>query len=126
MKADASKFKTIQEYVATFPESTQRILKQLHKTIRAAAPKAEESISYNMPAFKLHGPLVYYAAYKKHIGFYPTGSGVEAFKKEITKYKSSKGAIQFPIGEPLPLALITKIVKFRVKVNVAKFKEKER
>ena len=122
MNADSIKFKTIPEYIATFPESTQRILKQMHRIIRTAAPEAEEGISYNMPAFKYHGVLVYYAGYKNHIGFYPTGSGVEAFKKEIAGYKSSKGAIQFPLDEPLPVALITKIVKYRVKMNREKWK----
>jgi len=122
MKTDSIKFKTVHEYISTFPAATQRILKKLHKTIKEAAPEADELISYNMPAFKFHGVLVYYAAYKNHIGFYPTGSGIEAFKKEIAGYKNSKGAVQFPLDKPLPLDLITKMVKFKVKTNLKKIK----
>ena len=109
-----AKFKDTDEYISVFPETTQKILQQVRNTIKKAAPKAAEVISYNMPAFKQNTVLVYFAGYDNHIGFYPTPSALEAFKKEIAVYKSSKGAVQFPLNEPLPLALITKMVKFRV------------
>lgn len=111
---------TIDAYIATFPVSTQALLQQMRNTITKAAPKAEEAISYGMPTFKLQGNLVHFAGYKNHIGFYPAPSGIEAFADELKKYKTSKGAIQFPVDEKLPLALVTKIVKFRVKENLAK------
>ena len=110
----------VDSYIADYPPKVQKMLKQLRAAIRKAAPKAEESISYMMPAYKLHGPLVYFGAYEKHIGFYPTGTGVAAFQKEIASYKSSKGAIQFPLDQPLPLALVEKIVTFKVKENMIK------
>lgn len=113
---------TIDEYIATFPEATQVLLQQMRDTIHKAAPKAEEAIKYAMPTFVLNGNLVHFAAYKNHIGFYPAPSGLEAFKEEIGKYKNSKGAVQFPIDKKLPLALVTKIVKYRVKENMAKVK----
>ena len=109
----ATKFKTVNEYIATFPKNTQDIIKEIRKTVKEAAPNAVEVISYNMSAIKFHGILVYYAAYKNHLGIYPTANGIEAFKEELSSYKWSKAAIQFPIAEPMPLALITKIVKFR-------------
>ena len=112
-----TKFKSIDDYFAAFPAGTKAILKELRKTVKIAAPEAEEVISYNMPALKQNGILVYYAAYKSHIGFYPTPSVIEAFKKELSKYESSKGAVRFPLDQPLPLDLIKKIVKFRVKFN---------
>ena len=102
------------------PLSTQKILKQVRATIKKAAPKAEETISYGMPAFTLNGHLVYFAGYKSHIGLYALPSGHAAFKKELAKYKQGKGSVQFPIDEPMPLSLITKIVKFRVKENLKK------
>ncbi|MDO9373661.1 MAG: DUF1801 domain-containing protein [Ferruginibacter sp.] len=110
----------IEEYIDSYPPAIQTLLKQMHKTIREAAPGAEESISYQMPAFKLHGPLVYFAAYEKHIGFYPTPSGIENFKEELADYKRSKGAVQFPLDRPLPLKLISKMVRMRVKENEEK------
>src|SRR4051812_5803246 len=116
---EATKFKTVQEYLSVQPAPVKAMLRQMRSTIKEAAPEAEEVISYNMPAFKLQGMLVWYAAFKKHIGFYPRPSGLEAFKKEIAVYKSSKGAVQFPLDQPLPLALVTKIVKHRVKENKA-------
>ncbi len=109
-----TKFKSVDEYFSAFPASTKKILQQVRDTIKKAAPNAEEVISYNMPAIKLKSVLVYYAAYENHIGFYPTASGIEAFKKEFANYKWSKGAVQFPLDEPMPLQLITKIVQFRV------------
>jgi uncharacterized protein YdhG (YjbR/CyaY superfamily) len=111
---------TIDEYIAGCPEHIRGRLNELRATIKKAAPGAEEKISYRMPAFNLNGILVYFAAQTRHIGFYPTSSGVNAFKKEITDYKSSKGAIQFPIDKPLPLELIARIVRFRVKENSGK------
>jgi len=119
------KFKTVDEYIATFPAGTKSILEDVRRTIKEAAPGAEELISYNMPALKLHGMLVYYATYKKHIGFYPTGSGIEAFKKELSVYKGAKGSVQFPLDKPLPLDLISDIVKFRVENNLEKGKKKK-
>lgn len=117
-----TKFQNIDEYISLFPKDVQVMLESLRQTIRKAAPTAEEVISYQMPTFKLNGNLVHFAAYKNHVGFYPTPTGIEAFKKELTKYKSSKGAVQFPIDEKLPLGLITKIVKYRVKENLSKQK----
>ena len=110
----------IDEYIASFPKKTQEILQQVRATIKKAAPAAEEAISYAMPAFKLNGNLVYFAAYEHHIGFYATPSAGTSFTKELSKYKQGKGSIQFPIDEPMPLSLITKIVKFRVKENMEK------
>jgi uncharacterized protein YdhG (YjbR/CyaY superfamily) len=109
------KYKTIDEYIQAFPTETQEILENIRQTIHKAAPEAVEVISYQMPAFKQNRVLVFFAAYKKHIGFYPTASGIEAFKKELSPYKSSKGAVQFPLDGPIPLNLIEKIVKFRIK-----------
>jgi uncharacterized protein YdhG (YjbR/CyaY superfamily) len=116
----------VDSYIADYPPKVQKMLKQLRAAIRKAAPKAEESISYKMPAYKLNGPLVYFGAYEKHIGFYPTGTGVAAFQKEIASYNSSKGAIQFPLGQPLPLSLVEKIVKFKVKENLMKAEIKKK
>ncbi len=110
------------EYIAGFPENIQRKLNDLRAAIRKAAPGAEESISYRMPAYKLNGVLVYFAAQKNHIGFYPTSSGVIAFKKELAGYKTSKGAVQFPLDKPIPLKLVSTIVKFRVKENSERIK----
>ncbi|MCK9212783.1 MAG: DUF1801 domain-containing protein [Ignavibacteriaceae bacterium] len=120
MEPTSKKFKTVDEYFSTFPKNVKNILTELRKTIKQAAPQAEELISYNMPAFKLNGILVYYAAYNKHIGFYPTSSGIETFKNELSDYKWAKGSIQFPLDKPLPTELITNIVKFRVMRNSEK------
>src|SRR4051812_40707442 len=117
MKAESYKYKTVDEYLSTFPESVKSTLEKLRKTIKQAAPKAEEVISYNMPAFKLNGMLVYYAAYQNHIGFYPTRSGVSVFKDELANYETSKGTVKFPIDKALPLGLVKEIVKFRVEEN---------
>ena len=108
---------TVNEYIAAFPKEMQQLLNQLRKTIKAAAPKADEVISYGMPGYKLNGMLVYFAGYKNHIGFYGTPTAHESFKKELALYKSGKGSVQFPGDKPLPLKLITQIVKFRVKQN---------
>ena len=115
---------TINEYIAGFPESTQLILEELRTTIRKAAPDAQESINYGIPTFTLNGNLVHFGGFKNHIGFYPAPSGIEAFKKELSIYDGAKGSIKFPIDKPLPLGLITKIVKFRVKENVEKAAKK--
>jgi uncharacterized protein YdhG (YjbR/CyaY superfamily) len=111
---------TIDEYIKTFPADVQVILEKMRKTIRNAAPKAVEAISYRMPAFTLNGYLVFFAAFKHHIGFYPTPSGIEAFKKELSAYKWAKGSVQFPLDKPIPYKLVEKIVIFRVKENTKK------
>jgi uncharacterized protein YdhG (YjbR/CyaY superfamily) len=113
-------FKTIDEYIAGFPEDVRRKLSEVRSTVRKAAPDATEKISYRMPGFDYNGSLVWFAAFKNHIGFYPTSSGISQFEDELKKYEYSKGAIQFPIDEPMPLRLITRIVKFRVAENAAK------
>ena len=120
MNYSSLKFKDIDEYIRKSPEDVRKILIEIRKTIKKAAPKATEKISYGMPAFVLNGNLVYFAAFKNHIGFYPTPSPIIAFKKELSSYKTSKGAIQFPIDKPIPYSLITKIVKFKVKENTKK------
>lgn len=111
-------FTTIDEYIATFPEEVQKILQELRSTIKASAPDAEEKISYQMPTFFLKGNLVHFAAYKNHVGFYPTPSGIEKFQQELSKYEGAKGSVKFPIDLPLPLTLIKKIVEFRVLENL--------
>ena len=104
------------EYIKTFPKDVQSILEKMRQTIREAAPEAVETISYQMPTFKLNGKnLVHFAAWKNHIGFYPTSSGTEAFKKELSRYKAAKGSVQFPIEKPIPYDLVKKIVIFRMK-----------
>jgi uncharacterized protein YdhG (YjbR/CyaY superfamily) len=118
MAAIRRQFKTMDEYINTFPEEVRRILNQLRQTIKDAAPEAEETINYQIPTFTLNGNLVHFAAFEKHIGFYPTPSGMEAFKKELSGYKRAKGSVQFPIDEPLPLSLIRRIVEYRVKENL--------
>ncbi len=110
----------IDKYIAGFPGETREILERLRLTIRKAAPGAEETINYGIPTFTLHGNLVHFGGFKNHIGFYPAPSGIEAFKKELSVYEGAKGSIKFPINKPLPFALITKIVKFRVKENLEK------
>jgi len=117
--------KDIDEYISGFPVETQKLLKQVRAAIQEAAPQAEEVISYSMPGYKLFGMLVWFAGFKNHIGFYPRGSSaIEAFKKELSIYKTSKGAVQFPMDKPLPLALIKKMVKFRMPENLSKAKKK--
>ena len=115
-----TRFRTVEEYIAMQPEPVQMVLEKLRMTIAKAAPNAEEVISYNIPCFKLNGMLVWYAAFKEHVGFYPRASGIEAFQKELSAYKWAKGSVQFPLGKPLPWALITKIVKYRVQENNSK------
>ena len=125
MPDNPSGFISIDEYITTFPEETQKILQELRETIQACAPDTEEKISYQMPTFALKGSnLVHFAAFKTHIGFYPTPSGIEAFKQELSLYEGAKGSVQFPIDEPLPLELIGRIVKFRVAENLKNAKLK--
>jgi len=116
----ANKVNEVDKYIAGFPEATQYLLHTIRTTIKKAAPAAEEVISYQMPAYKYNGMLVFFAGYKNHIGFYPGAAGIEAFKKDISSYKNAKGSVQFPLDKPLPLKLITKIVKFRVQQNKEK------
>ena len=118
MDKDQAIPRTIDEYIAGFPPDIQAILEKIRTTIRKAAPHAEEAISYRMPTFKLYGNLVHFAAFKSHIGFYPVPTGLAAFKQDLSGYKTSKGAVQFPLDKPIPYGLIRKIVKFRVKENL--------
>jgi uncharacterized protein YdhG (YjbR/CyaY superfamily) len=113
-------YTTIDEYIASCPRNVQPKLGELRSLIRRLAPEAQEKISYQMPTFYLRGNLVHFAAYPKHIGFYPTPGGIERFRKDLARYKSSKGAVQFPLDEPLPLPTIERIVRFRVKENLQK------
>ncbi len=110
-------------YIAGFPKETQVLLEKMRAKIKKAASSAEETIAYGIPTFKLNGNLVHFAGYKKHIGFYPAPSAIKAFEKELSIYEGAKGSVQFPIDKPLPLALVTKIVQFRVKENEAKKKK---
>lgn len=126
MDENKDTYKTIDEYISNYPQEMQELLVTLRKVVKEAAPDAIEKISYQMPTFALYGNLVHFAAFKNHIGFYPAPSGVEAFKDELTAYKCSKGAIQFPIKEPLPYALISKIVRFRVAENIKLAEEKQK
>ena len=119
MKTNKVHFNSIDEYIATFPEETQKMLEELRATIKTAAPDAREKISYQNTAFELNGRnLVHFAGWKKHIAMYPIPSGTEAFNKEVSKYIDGRGTLKFPIDKPLPLKLITKIVKFRVADNI--------
>jgi uncharacterized protein YdhG (YjbR/CyaY superfamily) len=111
---------TIDQYIAGFPEDVQKILQKIRATIQKAAPDAKEAIKYQMPTFTLNGNLVHFAAFKKHIGFYPVPTGIEKFKNELSVYRTAKGSAQFPLDQPIPYSLITKIVKFRAKENLAK------
>lgn len=110
----------IDEYIAAFPATTQQLLEQIRATIKKAAPSAEEAIKYGIPTFTLNGNLVHFAGYKAHIGFYPGPDAVKAFEKELASYKTSTGAVQFPVNKPVPFSLIKKIVSYRVKQNAAK------
>lgn len=118
------KFKSVDEYITSFPKNVQEILEELRKAIKESAPEAEEVISYGMPAFKLNGVLVYFAAHKNHIGFYPTASGITAFNEELSSFKHTKGTIQFPIDGSIPFDIVKRIVKFKVKENQAKSKNR--
>ena len=114
MSTSKINYKTIDEYIDTFPKDIQEILIKLRQVIQKAAPEAKEAINYQIPTFKLNGNLVHFAGYKKHIGFYPTPSAIEEFKKELDSYETSKGTIKFPLNKPIPYDLVRKIVEFRV------------
>ena len=118
MKAKQKAPQNIDEYIAGFPEDVQEILEKIRMTVRKAAPQAEETIKYQMPTFTLKGNLVYFAAFKDHIGFYPPVTGYAKIKKELSVYEGPKGSLKFPFDQPIPYDLITKIVKFRVKENL--------
>lgn len=111
---------SIDEYIAEFPPETQQLLQEIRALIRSVAPEAKETISYAIPTFDLKGHLVHFAAYKNHIGFYPTSSGIATFQEELAPYKTSRGAVQFPLDQPLPLDLIRRIVEFRVSESTSK------
>ena len=118
MRGDQPAAKKIDEYIAGFPPDVQEILQKVRATIKRAAPQADEAISYQMPTFKLEGNLVHFAAFKNHLGLYPTPSGTERFREELSPFETGKGSIRFPLDRPIPYRLITKIVKFRVKENL--------
>jgi uncharacterized protein YdhG (YjbR/CyaY superfamily) len=120
MNADRETPQTIDEYIAGFPKEVQEILQQVRATISGAAPDAEEVIKYRLPTFTLKGNLVHFGAFQKHIGFYPTPTGIERFKNELSAYQSSKGAVQFPLDRAIPFDLISRIVKFRVEENLTR------
>jgi uncharacterized protein YdhG (YjbR/CyaY superfamily) len=124
MAKSKKQLKTIDEYIAAFPKEVQDVLEKIRSAIRESAPKAEEAISYGIPAFRLNGSRgsVYFAGWKNHIGFYPTPSGVEAFKKELAPFKQQKGSVQFPLDKPIPYDLVKKIVRYRVTGNLEKGK----
>jgi uncharacterized protein YdhG (YjbR/CyaY superfamily) len=118
-----SKSENVDEYIKAFPKNVQKILEQLRATIKEKAPEAVESMSYGMPGYKTHGrPLVYFAGYEKHIGFYATPTGHAEFAAELSKFKQGKGSVQFPLHKPIPFDLIARIVEFRVEENSAKYK----
>ncbi len=125
MKSAKKSFKNIDEYFSTVPENVRIKLQQIRETIHKAAPKAEEVISYQIPAFKQYRVLVYFAAFKDHIGFFPTSKPIEVFNKELKSFKTSKGTIQFPLDENMPLGLIAKITKFRVKDDLERHLNKK-
>jgi uncharacterized protein YdhG (YjbR/CyaY superfamily) len=126
MAEPKQQFATIDEYIASFPKDIQAILEQIRATIRNAAPDAEEAINYQIPTFTLHGNLVHFAAFKKHIGFYPAPSGIEKFKNELSAYEGAKGSVKFRLDKPIPYELISKIVAFRVQENLEKAKRKKK
>jgi uncharacterized protein YdhG (YjbR/CyaY superfamily) len=126
MKSDETAPKTVDEYIAAFPNEVQDLLEKIRATIRQTAPDAQETISYQMPTFVLHGALVHFAAFKNHIGFYPTPNGIEEFEDALSGYASGKGSAKFPLDEPIPFDLIRKIVRFRVEQNLAKAAAKKK
>ena len=126
MKSEQGGFTSIDEYIASCPEATRDILEKIRATIKAAAPDAFEKISYQMPTFDLKGNLVHFGVHKNHVGFYPTPSGIEKFKRELSAYELSKGAVQFPLDKPIPFDLIRQIVAFRVKENLEKAAAKKK
>lgn len=126
MPTEGAGAKEIDKYIAGFPEDVQKILEKIRGTIRKAAPEAEETIKYRIPTFTLNGNLIHFAAFKNHIGLYPTPSGTAQFKNELAPYKAAKGSIQFPLDQPIPYGLIRRIVLFRVKESKAKEAQKRR
>lgn len=124
MAASRKTPKNFDDYLDRFPKEVQQRLRKMRLTVKKAAPQAKETISYGIPAFILNGMLVWFAAFKNHIGFYPRTSAIAAFKKELSAYKGAKGSVQFPFDKPLPFSLIGRIVKFRVKENLSKGKKK--
>ncbi|MCE5206854.1 MAG: DUF1801 domain-containing protein [Chloroflexi bacterium] len=117
---------SIDEYIAGFPAEVQKTLREIREVIKTAAPEAEEKISYQIPTFYLNGNLIHFAAYKNHIGIYPTSGGIEKFETELSAYKESKGTLRFSLHQPIPYDLISQIVKFRVKENLDKTAEKQK
>lgn len=126
MIAKSTTPKNIDEYISGFPEDIQAILQKVRATIRESAPDAEETISYQIPTFTLEGNLVHFAAFKKHIGFYPAPSGIEKFKTELSSYEGAKGSVKFPLDKPIPYDLIREIVEFRVRENIEKAEAKRK
>lgn len=126
MKPDQTAPKSIDAYIAGYPPDVQEILEKIRLTIRKAAPDAQETIKYRLPTFTLKGNLVHFGAFKKHIGFYPTPTGTDKFRKELSVYKGEKGSVQFPLDRPIPYALIRKIVRFRVKENLERAEAKQK
>ena len=126
MDSKSSTAKNIDEYIAGFPEDVPKILQKIRSIIREIAPEASETINYGIPTFTLKGNLVHFAAFKKHIGFYPTPSGIEKFKNELSVYAGAKGSVQFPLDQPIPYDLIREIVLFRVKDNLEKKEAKRK
>jgi uncharacterized protein YdhG (YjbR/CyaY superfamily) len=124
MKTKRSVARSIDEYIAAFPNEVQEILQRIRTTIKKAAPDAEETINYQIPTFTLKGNLVHFAAYDKHIGFYPTPTGIEKFKNELSAYEGAKGSVKFPLDKAIPFDLITRIVRFRVKENLERAEAK--
>ena len=120
MDTEKIAYKNIDDYISGFPVEVQDLLRKIRLKIKESAPAAEEAISYGIPTFKLNGNLVHFAAFKNHIGLYPTPSGLEEFEKELSSYKQGKGSVQFPLDKPLPLDLIGKIVEYRVRKNTEK------
>ena len=118
MSSPKKQFKTVDEYIGSFPKSVQDVLEKLRLTIQKAAPEAEEVISYQIPTYKLNGSLVHFAAFKNHIGFYPMPSAIKEFKNELSRYETAKGSVKFPMDKPIPFDLVRKIVKYRVKENL--------
>ncbi len=126
MRTDRPHAESIDEYIAGFPPDVQDILQKIRNTIRSAAPQAQEATRYQMPTFRLEGNLVHFAAFKNHIGLYPTPSGTERFREELSPYETGKGSIRFPLNKPIPYSLISRIVKFRVTENLERAKIKRR
>lgn len=124
-KSVAKKIETVAGYLASLSKEQRHVAKEMRKVIKSVAPKAEEMISYQILAYKQYGVLVYFGVFKNHVGFYPTGQGIEDFKDELVGYKSAKGSVQFPLDKPLPFALIKKIVKYRVEENMKKVVKNE-